>query len=164
MASSLATEAAANRGIRIRRLFNLVHNNNHGLSVDTVQKILENHLELMAKTARLDGSDPPYQVRVLTKKSFKDLHVADTHFGIFCLKDGPALNFQFVLGDLSEIVISPATRGSNSKHDEFERLWSAAPKLTPTFLEEIVRSQVGKRVRRPRQTRQSASAPGAPAN
>ncbi|HEV7667596.1 MAG TPA: hypothetical protein VGS22_03665 [Thermoanaerobaculia bacterium] len=159
-----ATEAAANRGVRIRRLFNLAHNNNRGLSADTVQKILENHVESMAKTARLDGSDPPYQVRVLTKKNVKDLHVADTHFGIFCLKDGPALNFQFVLGNLSEIVISPATRGANSKHDEFERLWSEAPKLTPAYLEEMVSRQMRRRVRRGTPTRRAALASSTSAN
>ncbi len=134
--------AIREKGVRVRRIFNLAHASLDYISAGQYNEIVSLHRESMKRMVALDAASPAYEVRWIDESTMGDHGAAGSrlHFGLIALRDGKGLMFDFAETDLSRIIISPNPYTFSKHQETFEALWKNARELAdlPTFSELVV--------------------------
>jgi hypothetical protein len=142
------TENAVKRGIKVRRLFNLLHHDeDYPLPVDAGD-ILRTHLRI-AQNSSEKGKEGRYEVKVLGSEDYKAINrkrpaskklnkrdVVNAHFGVFRHGD-EKIRFQVWRNNLSLMKLCRDAHEVGESLELFECLWPDSAEISESLIKMI---------------------------
>lgn len=129
------TRQAVERGAKIRRIFNLLHEGACNIGEAEIRKILMAHLRDVEESADLKAGT--YQVACFGERELRNLpeqyhyDARREHYGVFA-QDGKITRFEVRELDLSRMVLSRKERILRRDRDLFEAMWKVAHVYEPS--------------------------------